>query len=994
MKRKLKVAWLAVGITGLFSFCALPALAQSVSGRVTDQADQSTMPGVNVLLKGTTKGTTTDASGRYTLELTGSSDVLVFSFIGYVTQEVAVNGRSVIDLQLEPSTAQLEEVIVVGYSEKRKSEITGAVVNVSAEKLKGVTGSNLAYQLQGKVAGVQVTSSTGAPGAPSEIRIRGNSSIGGDNGPLYVVDGIVGGAFNPNDVESITVLKDAGAVALYGSRANQGVIVVTTKKGKSEQAEIAYSTSVGVRNVTSGKFKVMDSQELYDTERAMFASSAQFQTFRPASLLNTNTDWLGLAYKQGVIQNHNLSARGKSGKVAYFIAGDYYNEEGTLLTTGYERYNFRTNLDFALSKDVQLTTNLNITRDMTNSYHWRWPYQPFLYLPYDTPYGADGNIRYVDATTSGFLTRDKNNILHSAQYNDYKNKGLSLNGDAILTINITPWLTAQSRNRIAFATYRSDSYEDSKTIEGAANKGILSFGVSEGYGLVSTNMLRASKDFGLHQLGGFVGIEGQKSGSETAGAGGYGIVSGIKIPGGIASPQSISGGKSEENAISVLTEVNYNFNEKYFASVSYRRDGSSKFGANKRWGNFGAVSASWIVSKENFISSVKSITFFKVRTSYGILGNDAISPFQYLAKYNFTTQYNGGSAGYPETLPNPDLGWEQTKAANVGIDAQLFKKIDITLDAFNKNTDQLLFYVPLAPSQGIARVLRNAGRLVTQGIELGISGDVMQKGSFTWNIGFNIGSAQNEVKELADGVSLLTRDYDGVKQAVLVGHDVNTWYLPKWMGVNSANGEPQWEYAVTDASGNVTGYQLTNQYAQASASTSLQAVGSATPKFYGGLSTSLSYQRFTLSVASAFQYGNLVYHRTREFLDADGANFNFNMMSLADGWSRWRAPGDVATHPKPVYGGNLQSNKPSSRYLEDGSFWRIRNIMLTYAIPTSILNRLKLSRANVFLSGDNLFTFTKFSGMDPEIPFSGIYGMSDFKYPISKQYLAGLQVTF
>ncbi|WP_224994360.1 TonB-dependent receptor [Cesiribacter sp. SM1] len=983
--------------TLLFCFCiiALQGYAQqTVKGRVVSLLDKQPLPGVNVIVKGTTTGVVTDFDGKYSLEVPGQDAVLVFSFIGFESEEVPVASRSEINISLSPSVEELNEVIVVGYSAKTKQEITGSVVNLSAEEIKGVTVPNLETMLQGKVAGVQVTSATGAPGAAAEIRIRGNSSINADRGPLVVVDGIIGGSYNPNDVESVTVLKDAGAIALYGSRANAGVIVVTTKKGSTEKTEITVRSTVGTRQITTGNFGLMNAQQLYDTERLMFNSSAVFNGIRPATVLETDTDWLDLAYKTGIVQNHNISATGSSGKVRYYLAGDYYDEEGTLLSTNYQRLNFRSNLDFELSDAVRLTTNFNITRDKNNSYHWRWPYQPFLYLPYDTPYDEEGNIRYVDANTPGFLTRDKNNILHSAQYNDYATRGLTMNGDVVLSVDVTPWFSLQTRNRISYSNYRNDTYEDVRTIEGRSNSGILSFGVTEGVSGITTNLARFYKDFGPHHLNGFIGFEAQQWTSESAGANGYGVVSGIKIPGGVASPQGISGTKVQTSAQSFLSEVSYDYREKYFVSASFRRDGSSVFGANKRWGNFGALSASWLISNENFFSSLgKTVSLLKLRGSYGIVGNDNIPAFQYLALYNFATQYNGGSAGYPETLPNPDLGWEQTKAADLGLDITLFNRLDITVDGFYKDTDRLLSKVQLPPSQGIAEVWRNAGRVVNQGFELGIGGDVVHTQNVSWNVNFNIGTAQNQVKELPEG-TIINKVYDGVKQSVRVGEDINSWYLPKWVGVDPENGDPQWEQAVTDSEGNVVEYQVTNQYALASATSSLQLVGTATPDFFGGLNSSLSFKGLTLSVSSAFQYGNLVYHRTREFVDADGANFNFNMMQLADGWSRWQNPGDVATHPKPVFGGNLQSNRPSSRYLEDGSFWRIRNIMLNYNLPGALLSKVKIARANIFISGDNLFTFTKFSGMDPEVGSFGLAGLSDFKYPISKQYLVGLQISF
>ncbi len=983
-------------IAFFFSICTIiVAQKRIITGRIASSENNESLIGVEVKLKDNDIASISDIDGRYSINIINENSVLIFSYLGHTTQEINVGSQNEINVTLEKEAISINEVVVLGYSEKKKSEITGSVVNISSEKLKGVTGSNIEYMLQGKAAGVQVSTSTGAPGAAAEIRIRGNSSINADRGPLVVVDGIIGGSYNPNDVENITVLKDAGAIALYGSRANSGVIIVTTKRGTSQKPEITFKTTVGTRKITTGNFSMMNSAKLYDTERSMFLSSAQFKVLRPDAVKNVDTDWVNLAYKNGIIQNHNLSAKGKSGKISYYLAGDYYDENGTLLTTNYKRYNFRSNIDFQLSDKITLTTNLNAIQDNNNSYHWRWPYQPFLYLPYDSPYDAAGNIKYIDGTTDGFLTRDKNNIHHSALYNDYTTKGFTLNADVILTAVVSPWLKLQTRNRIGNANYRSDSYEDSRSIEGKSNNGILSFGVSDGTSAITTNLAKFSKEFGNNHLSGFVGFEGQQYTANDAGANGIGIVAGIKIPGGIASPQGISGGKLQTRALSYLTDINYDFNEKYFLSASYRRDGSSLFGANKRWGNFGAMSASWLMSKEGFFENLSNaISFAKLRGSFGIVGNDAIPAFQYLAKYNFTTQYNGGSAGYPETLPNPNLGWEQTKTGDLGLDMTLFKKLDITLDGFYKNTDQLLLKVQLPPSQGIAEVYKNSGRIVTKGLELGINGDLINKTNFKWNLGFNIGTAQNEVKELALGTPAINKDYDGVKQSIQVGHDVNSWYLPKWVGVDPKNGDPLWEKAVVDANGNTTGYTTTNEYADASSTSSIQFAGTATPKFFGGFNNNLSYKNISLSISSAYQYGNMVYHRTREFIDADGANFNFNMMNLAPGWSRWQANGDVATHPKPVFGGNRQSSKPSSRYLEDGSFLRIRNINLSYQLNPSILSKVNLKNASVFVSADNLFTFTKFSGLDPEVTSFGVAGLSDFKYPISKQYLLGLQLSF
>lgn len=967
-----------------------------VQGRVVSQASDTPLPGVNVVIKGTTFGTTTDADGNYLISAK-PDDVLVFSFIGYVSEEVKVDNQTTINMTLSESLEQLLEVVLVGYSEKKKQEITGAVSNLSAEEIQGVTSSNLEYMLQGKVAGVQVTTTSGAPGAGAEIKIRGTSSINAERPPLFVVDGIVGGSYNPNDVESITVLKDAGAVALYGSRANSGVIIVTTKRGTSDKLRVDYKGTIGQRQITTGNFEMMSAEEIYETERNMFSSSATFKSFRPSEdLKNVNYDWLNLAYHDALIHNHNISLSQKLDKLSFYLAADYFKEEGTLMETGYERLSVRSNIDYKFSKSVALTTNLNIIND-ENRYpgEWQWTYNPYLYLPYDSPYDPEGNIRYVDGSTSGWYTRDKLNVLHNSQFNDYTYRSTAINADAILSIDITPWLQFQSRNRVAMYLGRDDQYKDARTIEGRAVNGQIGFNTNLNISAISTNLLRFTKDLSAdHHLSGFVGAEGASENREDAGAVAIGIASGLTVPGAASNPNSISGNRLPVRALSFLSEVAYDYQGKYFISGSFRRDGSSVFGADKRWGNFPAVSAAWIISKESFFSANKALSFLKLRTSYGIIGNDNIPLFQSLAKYNFLVQYGGQPGGYPATLPNPELSWEETKTADVGIDIELFKRIEISVDAYNKVTDQLLLYVQLPTSQGFEQALRNVGQVSNTGMEFNISGDVIRKNKFAWNTSFNIGTVKNNVDKLPGGNDV--RLGGEVNQLLRENEGLGSWYMPKWLGVDPENGNPLWERITYDEQGNVTDRTSTSVYEEAT----FQIVGSATPDFFGGFTNTLSYGPFALSITASYQYGNEVYHRTREFVDSDGAFFGFNLMRLQDDWKRWENPGDVATHPRLVYNGNLLSNKTSSRYLEDGSFIRVRNINLSYTLPSSLTSKLKMTRAQVFLSADNLFTFTRFSGLDPEVSsfsnttYYGIPGVSDFKYPINKQFLGGIQLSF
>jgi TonB-linked SusC/RagA family outer membrane protein len=990
-------------VTRVMVFVCFGLLAHSIqaqttiSGRVVSLAESTVLPGVNVVVKGTTQGTTTDENGQYKI-VANEGDILVFSFIGFLSEEVKVSARTSVDVTLSETLEELMTVVVVGYSEKKKSQITGAISNLSADDLKGVTGSSVEYMLQGKVAGVQVSNSSGAPGSSAEIKIRGTSSVIAERPPLFVVDGIIGGTYNPNDVESLTVLKDAGAVALYGSRANNGVIIITTKRGSSQKLKIDYKTTFGNREISTGHFKMMNSTELFETERKMFSSSASFKSYRKDDLrTGPSYDWLNLAYHRGTIMNHNLAVSQKLDKVGFYLAADYYKEQGTLLSTGYDRLNVRSNFDFQLSERVKLTTNLNVISDQ-NKYpgEWQWTYSPYLYLPYDSPYDAAGNLRYLDGSNrDNWLTRDPINVLHNAEYNSYKYRSFQMNADATLTVAIIPGLDFQSRNRVSHYSSRDDKYQDVRTVIGRSNGGIIEFNTGLSSDVISTNLVKFSKEFAnAHHLNGFVGFEASSGRNEGAGAIAIGIAPGLTVPQSAATATDVYGTKTPGKAMSFFTEVSYDFKEKYFLSASYRRDGSSLFGKGNRWGSFPAVSAAWLISGEQFMSSSKALSFLKLRGSYGVIGNDNIGPFKSLAIYNFGAQYGGVPAGYSQTLPNEQLSWEATKTYNIGVDVGIFKKIDISVDAFQKVTDKLLLNVQLPTSQGFEEALRNSGTVSNKGVELSIGGDVITRKKFKWNTSFNIGSYKNTVDRLPRSEDI--RRGGEVNQLLRVGENLESWYMPKWVGVDPATGNPQWEHLEYDTEGHVSARSVTGDYHSAT----YQIVGTATPKFFGGLTNTLSYGGFSLSATASFQQGNKVYHRTREFVDSDGAYFGFNLMKLDDSWKRWENPGDIATHPRVVFNGNNLSNKYSSRYLEDGSYLRIRNITFAYQVPAKLLSRVRISSARFFVSGDNLVTLTKFTGLDPEVNsfantnYYEISGVSDFKYPINKQYLAGFQLSF
>ncbi|MEA1876185.1 MAG: SusC/RagA family TonB-linked outer membrane protein [Bacteroidota bacterium] len=963
-----------------------------VMGLVTDAKDHTPLPGVNISIQGTSSGTSTGGDGKYALEVENPNAVLKFSFLGYISQDIALKGKTILNVALEEDTRQLNEVVVMGYSEKSLNEISSSVQVLDSDELLDVTASNIGTMLQGKVSGVQVVNNGGNPGTAAEIRIRGTGSISASAEPLYVVDGIIGGDFSPNDVATITVLKDAGATGLYGSRAAGGVIIVTTKKGSADKMHVNLKTSTGFRQISNGNFQLMNGPELYEMQRSLFSPST-LPLIRPLKLKEMDFDWIDESFHSGLIQDYYLSISGKNDKVSYYFGADVYDEEGTLLNTDFRRFSFRSNLKYEISKRINLSTKLNISKSTNTTYQYNSLYDAYLYLPWDNPYDAEGNPRFIDATSSDWYSRDKRNYIHSNTYNSDTGKGLAINGDVVLNIRMTDWLSFSSSNRLAIGTGWFQSLVDPRVREGLATGGSLYNSNDYSSYAISSNMFKLKKNYGEHSFNGLIGFEAEKNYYEFMGATGQGIPVGLTILNAASVPFTVTGTRTESAFTSGFSQLNYKFRSRYFLTLSYRMDGSSKFGENNRWGSFPSAAASWLISEEDFMENFANLDQLKARASYGITGNANIGDFQHLAKYAFTTQYAAMPAGFPQNLPNPSLGWEKAHTMNLGLDLSLYKRLGISLDVYDIQNKNLLLNVPLSPSSGFEFQTRNSGTVQNRGVELQINSTNIQRGDFTWESSVNFSLNRNKVISLSDGIDNIITGVEA-KQKIQVGKDIYTWYMPKWLGVDPLNGDPLWEKIIYDENGVETSREATNNYNEAQ----FQEVGSATPKFLGGFMSNMKYKSFGLNMAFNYVVGNQIYHRSRQFFDNDGAYISYNIMKLQDGWSRWEQEGDIATHPKAIANGNKLSNNVSSRYIEDGSYLKLRNITFSYALPQRIVRKLDLGSARVFISGDNLWTWTKFSGMDPEVSIVGDTwtrpGTGDFKYPISKQILFGVDLTF
>ena len=987
----------------------------SVSGRVLDASNGEPVIGAGILVS-SGGGTVTDYDGNYSVSAPQGA-VLTFSSLGYTEHKETVDGRTQINVSLQPDNQLLEEVVVLGYTAQKKAELSSSVVSMSGEKLRDVSTADVGNMLQGKVAGVVVMNGSGQPGASADIRIRGTGSITAGAGPLFVVDGVAGGSFNPNDIETITVLKDASATALYGAAAAGGVIVVTTKSGGSDKTNVEFKASAGIKRALTGRFHAMNSSELYNYTKGMY-SKTFFNLRYPETLLDQDFDWVGNCFKTGMVQNYFTSVSGKAGKVSYYASLDHFNEKGTLINTNYRKNAARINLSVPVTDRFTVHARVNYTKTYDQSQSsWRTLDYAYYAMPWDIPYVMDESGKYTNEPVymtgstrpdngGTWWTQNPSNILHSEKYNYSKGHGEDITGDLQLVWNVTDWLTLTSINRYDSSNSYYEYYADPRTYDGMGTNGNLENSDGEWNGWGTTDLAKFHKTFGDHDVNAIVGWEYGEGYSRSMAA------SGINFPIGQRSlsnsiMNAISGKDAQSRSWAWLAQAQYSYLGKYVATASIRYDESYKFGPLNRGGYFPGVSAAWIISKEDFMQGNNLLSFLKLRAGYGKTGNDNIPAFTYQDTFSLSGQYNKVKTAILERMANPNLGWEEAYMTSLGVDAEIAKNWNVTVDLYHTINDKILLEAPMSPSTGFFAVMDNVGKVRNMGIEFAADGAIINKKDFTWTVGVNLGLNQNRVLELPDGLDIVMNRGD-VNQILREKQDVYTWYMPEWAGVDPQTGLPQWyhyEYELNDKGETVRDKNnnpvvkektIVNNINQATQ----QTVGVASPKFSGGLNTGVRWGNFTLSANGNFVVGNMLYNKIREEMDADGAYTGLNQMSLNNGlgWKRWKKEGDEATHPALVAARSDGSNGTSSRYLEDGSFFRLRNVTLSYTLPATLLKNIKMEDARVYLSGDNLLTLSRFSGMDPEVRLdSDTYthaGMYTHNYPVPLSIVLGIDVKF
>ena len=962
-------------------------VALTVSGTVTGQESGEGLPGVNILVKSSNTGTISDVDGNYSINVPDEGDTLVFSSIGYTTQEVAVNGRTTIDIALTEGVQSLDEVVVVGYSAKRQSELSSSVAIVEEEELQeGVVSQDLGNMLQGKVSGLTISNSDGRPGDDTNIVIRGVGSIGAGYEPLYVVDGVIGGSANPRDIASVTVLKDAAATGLYGSRAANGVIIITTKKGQSGETKVSYSGSVGPTYHRYGNIEMMNSAELYERQRQGFRNfyDAQVaagdpgfidQSFDqylgnvlPASLLNTDTDWQSLLTRTGYINQHQLSVSGGNEKTTFYVSGNYYYEQGTILSTYYRNINFRTNLTHQISDRFTLHARINAGAD-------KRPNEPlggqegtmaqfYNNVPWDPAFEEDGITPYnPSAPGNAWIGNARSNYFYNKDHQSDITRNNRFSTDLQLDAKITDWMSFSTTNRINYLGQDWRQLLDKEHQLANFENGRISEEVSKNISFLTSNLLKLNYSVGGHSFAGILGQEFNYINDSYTRAVGIDLAKGLSALSAAGSPKSVAGNITETGFLSYFGQLDYNYQGRYFLVGSLRADASSRFGANNRWASFYSLGASWNINREDFLSGVSWIDLLKLRASYGTTGNANIAPYLSLGTYTFSTAstYNGISGARPARIENPNLTWEVAYNANIGLEFALLNRINIELDFYNRENQSLLQDVPLSAASGFTEQQRNVGSVRNRGVDISLS-TVNLDGEFRWETSFNVNINKNKVLALNQGEDIA----DG-QMRIREGLPLRYFYMKEWAGVDPETGDPLW-VRWEDAEGNIihgadktepSQILTTNTYNQASN----LFIRSAYPDVTGGIRSDMFYKNFSFSVLCNFAVGQSIYFAARERIDSDNNSTNQNQMKLYKDWVRWENPGDVATHPK-LSGGGTASNGTSSRYLEDASYFRIQNVRLGYTFSNQLY---KFSNLRLFASVDYLAIVTKFSGADPDV---------------------------
>ncbi|MFD2514879.1 SusC/RagA family TonB-linked outer membrane protein [Pontibacter locisalis] len=1002
------------------------AQTQTVTGVVTSAETGQPLPGVTVLERGTTNGVSTGSKGEYLLNVRPNA-ALVFRFIGMTTQEVPVNGRSTINVALVADQELLDEVIVVGYGTQERRLVTGATSKVTSEELKNIPVVGVDQALQGRAAGVQISQNSGTPGGGVSVRIRGATSISASNQPLYVVDGVplttgdfsqigFGGQnvnaisdLNPNDIESIDILKDASAAAIYGSRAANGVVIITTKRGSAKKTQINFNTYAGFQKLwkepnflNAEQYKeIMTEAYINDGFLAPGATFDDFVDFYYGGLdfEPTNTNWIEEVTRTAPIQNYELSLNGGDAKTRYYLSGNYFDQEGIVIGSEYTRYSTRLNLDHQVSERMTIGTSIQLSRSENN----RIVSDNTLNGPFANALAASPvwPVFYEDGTYTRpnyFYT----NPVAEGRENDDETINLRGIGNVFAKYTVIPGLDFQVRAGYDALNINERRYTPTNYPGSAATA--VGGSATNATTTVTKRLLEATTSYNkifndVHEVSAVLGASTEYNEVNQAFVTGEGFPGErFRYVGSAAIVNAGSNSVTEWALLSYFGRLNYNFKDKYLVGVNFRADGSSRFGENNRFGYFPSVSAGWRIIGEDFMSGIDALSELKLRASYGITGNQEIGNFGYLGLVTGANYLDRPGIALTQ-LPNPDLRWEETKQLNIGTDIGFLNgRINLALDYYIKQTDDLLFPRPVPTQNGFGSFQSNIGATENRGFEVAlrtVNFDSQDNG-FRWTSDLNLAFNENEVTELYEGQDIFY-GFGGNSLVLREGQPIGTFYGFISDGVFSTIDEvPASRQAQGTQAGDINFRDINND--GIITDDDLTIIGNAQPDFVGGFTNEFRYKGFDLNVFLQFSYGNEIAAPSHQYQKHLGNDFLDDNM-LDDVLNRWRQPGDITDTPRATALDENNNNRSnSSRFVYDGSYLRFKNVILGYNLPSSVTERLNMRNLRVYVQAQNLFTFTDYPGFDPEVNFAGTsnttLGVDFYTFPQARTITFGVNVGF
>ncbi len=991
-------------------FCAtiVHSYAQNrtITGEIVDAVTSNAISGVSIKAEGSNFVAQSDAQGKFSIELNQQTTTLLFTYIGYKSQQVTLGTTNNLTISLQPSAADLEEVVVVGYGTQTRKNLTGSTTTVKMNDLDDVPLPTIESALQGRASGVFVNTSSGKLGQALQIRVRGISSISANNQPLFVIDGVpiisrsMGtydepdnplAAISPEDIESMDVLKDAAAAAIYGARASNGVVLITTKKGKSGRTNIDLSYYGGSSEAT---------------KKAKFLNAAQYRELMTASVTNAGyignspdqyanmsefwEDWTGnndwdenhdanwsvAGLRKGSMQQLGLNISGGDAKTRFVASASHNDNKGIIVGNRFVRTSGRLALDHNIYSWLDIGGNININKidnyRVSSDNAFSNPLQLNALSPLQ-PIRRDGVLNNYTIYYNNLIDLENGKNL-SNTYRTFANTYLSA--------KITPNLTFRSEYGFDFLNLEEELYLGSRTQDGGDVGGYGFNHVAKSINYNTNNTLNFNKSFNeLHDVSVLVGMSYQDAQFRYTQAEGKNFPSDQFQKIESAAVKSNASSYEDQYAfLSYFARANYKFNNRYLLEASIRTDGSSRFGPEKQYGTFPAASLGWVISEEDFLQGNNTLNFLKLRTSYGLTGNAEISEFRWRTLYN-GVNYAGTAGTIPSQLGDRGLTWENTVSTNIGLDFGWFAdRLSGTVDVYHKKTTDLLLNVPILSTSGFQNIYQNVGSLQNRGIEISLNSKNLV-GAFTWSTSFNIAFNKNKILTLVDGQPI----YPGGRYLGRIeeGMPYGFFYGKAYAGVNANNGDALY---YVDATRTTT----TNSYSDAAD----QHIGDPNPNFYGGFGNKFSYKNFDLDIQTQFVSGNDIYNAAGAFQASNGDYFD---NQLATQMNYWKQPGDITDIPQPRFD-EANGIRPSSRYIQDGSYLRIKNIVLGYNLPKEAINKYKVQRARIYASATNLFTLTNYEGYDPEIntTFAGAVQLgTDFYTPPQPRTITlGINVGF